>query len=290
MLTARAALAAVTGPDGRIYAIGGNNTTRGGLTTLEVYTPDGNIWVSAASMPVSLYGLAAALGADGRIYAIGGSNAAGHNVGTVEAYSPDTNRWALVASMPTGRGGLAAVAGPGGRIFAIGGFTGNGSAIAPLNTVEAYSPSTNSWATMASMPTGRGGVAAALGRDGRIYVMGGLSGSADNLSVLATTEVYTPATNTWAAVAPMPTARYALAAATGPDGRIYAIGGSGLSGPLSTVEVYTPSTNSWSTVASMSTARDALAATTGAKEQIYVIGGDSGSIGGLASVAVFETG
>jgi len=35
---------------------------------------------------------------------------------------------------------------------------------------------------------------------------------------------------TWTAVAPMPTARFGLAATTGPDGRIYAIGGNGGNG------------------------------------------------------------
>ncbi|MBJ7607865.1 MAG: hypothetical protein JF887_00325, partial [Candidatus Dormibacteraeota bacterium] len=48
---------------------------------------------------------------------------------------------------------------------------------------------------------------------------------------------YTPSTNSWATVAPMPTARGFLAAATGPDGRIYAIGGY-KGGYLTTVEAY----------------------------------------------------
>ncbi len=47
--------------------------------------------------------------------------------------------------------------------------------------------------------------------------------------------------NTWATVAPMPIARYLLAAATGTDGRIYAIGGYNGSAYLDTVEAYTPS-------------------------------------------------
>jgi hypothetical protein len=41
----------------------------------------------------------------------------------------------------------------------------------------------------------------------------------------ASVEVYTPSTNEWTPVAPMPTARHAFAAVTGPDGRICAIGG-----------------------------------------------------------------
>jgi Kelch motif len=52
-------------------------------------------------------------------------------------------------------------------------------------------------------------------------------------------------------LAPMPTARGALAAVTGPDGKIYAIGGQDSTGPIvpGKVEAYDPATNSWSTEA-----------------------------------------
>jgi hypothetical protein len=62
------------------------------------------------------------------------------------------------------------------------------------------------------------------------------------------------ATNSWAASAPMAAGRNYLAAAAGPDGRIYAIGGNtGVGGtcgcasgtpPTGTTQAYTPTTNS----------------------------------------------
>jgi serine/threonine protein kinase/N-acetylneuraminic acid mutarotase len=81
---------------------------------------------------------------------------------------------------------------------------------------------------------------------------------------------------TWKSLANMPTARILLAAVTGPDGRIYAIGGENASGRLDTVEVYDPHTDKWSTVASMPTARNHLAATMGPDHLIYAIGGVGG--------------
>jgi N-acetylneuraminic acid mutarotase len=81
---------------------------------------------------------------------------------------------------------------------------------------------------------------------------------------------------TWKSLANMPTARSLLATVTGPDGRIYAIGGEDASGRLNTVEVYDPSTDKWSTVASMPTARNHLAATMGPNNLIYAIGGVGG--------------
>ena len=62
-------------------------------------------------------------------------------------------------------------------------------------------------------------------------------------TLLTTHEVYEPANDAWSKAAPLPTARGTLAAATGPDGLIYAIGGgnpnSPNSGSLATVEAYT---------------------------------------------------
>jgi serine/threonine-protein kinase len=90
-----------------------------------------------------------------------------------------------------------------------------------------------------------------------------------------------PLPTTWRSLASMPTARSLLAAVTGPDGRIYAIGGENASGRLGTVEVYDPSTNKWTTVAPMPTARNHLAATMGPDNLIYAIGGVSVAVHGL---------
>jgi Kelch motif len=93
--------------------------------------------------------------------------------------------------------------------------------------------------------------------------------------------------NTWTTVAPMPTARYNLAAATGPDGRVYALGGDNGGSFLNTVEAYTPATNSWATMAPMPTVRESLAAATGPDGRIYAIGGDNG--GGFLNTVVAYT-
>jgi hypothetical protein len=190
--------------------------------------------------------------------------------------------------MPTARNDLAAATGHDGRIYAIGGNTTNGTV---LNTVEAYTPGSNSWAAVAPMPTARNDLAAATGPDGRIYAIGGWDGenTADVDSYLTTVEAYTPGTNSWATVAPMPTARYFLAAATRPDGRIYAIGGY-KNAELTTVEAYTPGTNSWATVAPMPTARYGLAAATGPNGRIYAIGGYHDGSGYVNTVEAYDTG
>jgi N-acetylneuraminic acid mutarotase len=57
--------------NGKIYAIGGYNSTSTYLATTEEYNPVSNTWTTKPDMPTARYGLAAAE-AMGRIYAVGG--------------------------------------------------------------------------------------------------------------------------------------------------------------------------------------------------------------------------
>jgi N-acetylneuraminic acid mutarotase len=89
----------------------------------------------------------------------------------------------------------------------------------------------------------------------------------------------------WTSMAPMPTARFLLAAAT-VNGKIYAIGGAdGSINYLNTVEVFDPASNNWSAAPAMPTARAGLAAVA-LNGKIYAIGGFNGS--SLDSVEVFD--
>jgi N-acetylneuraminic acid mutarotase len=141
--------------------------------------------------------------------------------------------------MLTVQDGLAASLGDDGRIYAIGGWDSGQQT--QINTVEAYDPSTQTWAMVQSMPSLRQSlVAAASGST--IYAIGGVYGST---IVLANVEEYSLSANTWAIGPSMPTPRFQAAATAGPGGRIYVFGGSYyISGTsytiLSTVEAFTP--------------------------------------------------
>jgi N-acetylneuraminic acid mutarotase len=72
MPTARDSFAAAA-VNGRIYAIGGDNSEPGYLAVNEEYDPVANSWSTKAAMPTARPELAAAA-VNGRIYAIGGQH------------------------------------------------------------------------------------------------------------------------------------------------------------------------------------------------------------------------
>jgi IPT/TIG domain/Kelch motif len=269
---------------GLIYAVEGNNST-GTLNTAEVYHPTTHSWSAIASMSTARWILAAAKGGDGRVYAIGGTGNGGA-LSSVEAYRPSTNSWSSVASLPRPTFGMAAATGPNGRIYVLGGYdtsVGGGT-----SSVEIYDPISNSWAQGPYMSTPRYGPAATTGLDGRIYVLGGNT-SGIHSSGLNTAEVYTPKTNSWSSLPPMSTARSYLAAATGPDGRIYAIGGddnSYVANILASVEAYDPIQNVWQPVAAMPGRRSTAGASVGPFGGINVVGGSDGA-NALSSVVSY---
>jgi N-acetylneuraminic acid mutarotase len=260
MSTPRAQLAAATGPDGRIYAIGGYNQF-GDLGTVEAYDPLTDTWTLVAPVRFEATaggspwrrGHAAATSPDGRIYAMGGFSGSypppsrANGIASVEAYDPSSNAWSFVADIPhfgVGRYLLAAATGPDGRIYGIGGAVTDASGDQLLyRTVEAYDSSTDTWSSVAPLPTARFDLAAATGPDGKVYAIAGNSQTPEGLYVASDfIDAYDWSTDSWTSCSCLPTSlRSGIAAATGPDGRIYVIGGRDYSGnAVDTVEAYAP--------------------------------------------------
>jgi N-acetylneuraminic acid mutarotase len=120
--TPRTGLAAVTGRDGLIYAIGGANATTGLLKTVEVF--DGNLWKPGPSLPVASYCLAAAVSRRGLIYAIGGIDTGFNVLSAVYGYDPAHPGQGCVPQHPllTPQALLAADTGPDAIVLRVGGW------------------------------------------------------------------------------------------------------------------------------------------------------------------------
>ncbi|HNS50556.1 MAG TPA: hypothetical protein PKO09_05170 [Anaerolineae bacterium] len=167
--------------------------------------------------------------------------------------------WFSRRSMPTGRERFA-MAGLSGVVYAMGGWWEQ----APVLSVAAYDPATDTWSSRASMPGAQHYSSAAAVADGKIYAMGGCCPTWDVVA-------YDPATDTWATRTHMPGPIQNLAAAEA-GGIIYTVGGLAFDVVLEYVFAYDPVADSWSQAPSMSTARHSLAAAA-VGGLIYAIGG-----------------
>jgi hypothetical protein len=157
----------------------------------------------------------------------------------------------------------------GGKIHSIGGQASGGGV---TGNHFRYDPATNSWTTLASLPTARTGVTAAY-YNGKIHVFGGsqnVAGTAEvathdvydvatgawttaapmsvargYMRAVALNEAYDPATDTWTAKAPLPAPLYYFGGGVD-DGKIYALGGvrSG-TGYLAEALQYDGALNAW---------------------------------------------
>ncbi len=207
--TTRSQGATATGPDGKMYLVGGmgfplpdtpgeRRSTPGQrslLDGLDIYDPETNTWKRGAPMKIARQSLAAAFGKDGKLYVFGGCGCRGSGtmykvgdeaerqaaraevqaqqraVGETEVYDPGTDTWSMAAPMPTPRMLFAAATGADGKIYTIGGQTSwGGLAVA---VVQVYDPATNRWQHGPSLRRGRVGHAAAVTGDGTIWVLGG---------------------------------------------------------------------------------------------------------------------
>ncbi|HEV2237104.1 MAG TPA: kelch repeat-containing protein, partial [Ktedonobacterales bacterium] len=196
-------LAAVAGPDGRIYAMGGTSGPALALNTVYAYDPQANTWQSVAPMLTQRSNFAAAV-SSGRIYAIGGVQCAcPPDSAAVEAYTPATNSWQAVAPLALPRTRDAAATGSDGRIYVLGGFSPSAGSLS--KSVEVYDPGRNAWSAATGLPTPRWGLAAAIAPDGRVIAFGGAAeGASGAFQETSVVESYNPSSNTWATLAPLP--------------------------------------------------------------------------------------
>ena len=143
MSVRRDELAAVVGPDNRVYAIGGygGSANASCLNSVERYDPTTNKWETIASMTQGRRALAAVAMPDG-IYAIGGYNGKDY-IRSMEKYCIETNTWEHVANLASSKCTMSAVVSPDYKnIYVIGGFNG-----AQLNEIEVYCTQTKKFST-----------------------------------------------------------------------------------------------------------------------------------------------
>jgi N-acetylneuraminic acid mutarotase len=169
----------------------------------------------------------------------------------------------------------------------------NPSSSARESTAASASPVVQvpaSWTATGSLLEARSNHSATSLLDGRVLVAGG--GGSGQIGLLATAELYDPASGSWTATGNMNGVRILHTATRLADGKVLVAGGADSISEtsvnaLATAELYDPATGSWTATGPMIEARAHHTATLLADGKVLVAGG-SGSAAGTDSLATAE--
>ena len=194
------------------------------------------------------------------------------SLASAELYDPASNTWSPAASMSTARDGHTATLLASGQVLVAGGCDGISGTPGQRRAVRPGQQHLVAGGEHEHRPRRPHGHPAALGQGagGR-----GREPGSEPASVLASAELYDPASNTWSPAASMSTARERHTATLLPSGQVLVAGGENQHGghALASAELYDPASNTWSPAGSMSTARRLTSATLLPSGQVLVAGG-----------------
>ncbi len=159
-LSSRRGGAGVVEVGGKIHVFGGRPRDPTPLDIHEVYDPATNQWTKKAPMPAARDHMGIAV-IDGKIHIVGGrTGGQTDNLHDHDVYDPATDKWTKAAPMPTARSGGASVYYHGLLLF-VGGECkkrdpnarfGGGE---DFDENEGYDPKTNTWISLAKLPSAR---------------------------------------------------------------------------------------------------------------------------------------
>jgi hypothetical protein len=253
-----------------VLVVGGWEKGKGGIASVNCYFPSLNKWCLLRNMNIARYRHGIAVHGH-VVYAVGGSLEADDScIECLDLNQPGLP-WQRLLPMCSGHIGVA-ITFLKDYLYVSGGFCGK-----TLNTVQRYSPVTNTWEPVSPMMQAREGHCL-IACGSFVYAIGGCCGQ-DNSEVLKGVERYDPPLDSWFPVMPMKTQRYG-ACGVELNQKIYVFGGQlnvYTEGPtiqtnFRTCEVYCPRLNQWNIIAELNIARLRSCATA-VGHRIYVFGG-----------------
>lgn len=224
---------------------------------------------------------------DGRVLVTEGCGTA------AELYDLATGSFSPTGSLSVARGGKTATRLSDGRVLFTGGYNCAAAGKDGIwASAEIYDPASGAFSPTGAMRAPRENHTATLLADGRVLIAGGVSGqpasaaggailasiqTADSAaSVLATAEIFDPATGTFSRTGSMTTFRDHHTATLLQDGRVLVTGGGGEGYASSTsAELFDPTTGTFHRTGSMKTGRWLHTATLLQDGRVLVLGGRS---------------
>lgn len=266
--------------NGKVLVVGGSTDTAGNtpLATAELYDPAVGTWSNVGSLNTEArHSHIAVKLSNGKVLIAGGRNSTTPtHYSSAEVYDPSTTTWTATGSLAQVRSDHAAGLLSDGKVIVAGGCTNNYcNNNANGKKVEIYDPSAGTWSTAASMNVNRRRYRLEVLSSGNVLVFGGVGLD----GILASTEVYNVAGNTWDSRNSLGTTR-----ASSPksvllqDGRVLSTGGCvDNEMQLDSGRIFDPSTGVWSLTGAMPAERCNHSAVVLANGTVLTAGGDAGS-------------
>ncbi|MFE7213721.1 kelch repeat-containing protein [Streptomyces sp. NPDC001698] len=176
--------------DGKLYVFGGWGASGPGtIAKTEIYDPASGTWTTGANNPRPYAGAGVSV-LGGKIYLVGGCGGDGCGKSDVQVYDPVADAWSSAHAYPepTSWLGCAGID----KLYHAGG-TG---ATASSKHTYAYDPSSNSWSSVADLPTALWAMGSTAA-NGQLLVSGGV---ANDTAITNQGFTYDPNTDAWTAL------------------------------------------------------------------------------------------
>jgi hypothetical protein len=290
MTVARDGHTATLLPNGKVLIAGGVTPAREAdssdayLQSAELYDPVAGTFAATGSMSAGRWGHTATLLSSGKVLVVGGGQRL--VFASAELYDPEAGTFAQAGTLISGRESHTATLLPSGKVLIAGGQNELGK----LASAELYDPRAGTFTATGSMAVARySHLAVALG-NGKVLIAGGVGGNPSDL-VVASAELYDPATGRFTATGSMTAARYGDTATSLPSGKVL-IGGGDDGGPyLASAELYDSAAGAFAATGSMTVGRWSHAAALLLNGTVLFAGGESGTSLGvvLARAELYAT-
>lgn len=218
----RAAHTATALPDGRVLVAGGfieKGTSKGA----EVYLPRTGRFAPLPPMVTTRHSHTATPLPDGKVLIAGGYGEGSVTLAAAELFDPEKNSFTPTGSLLAARADHIALPLTNGKVLIAGGL---GPGWTFLASAEVYDPVTGRFSPTGRMTMPRESHAAVRLPDGRAFIVGGHNGQRRNLTLLASAEIFDPATGAFTPAGAMRIRRHKHDAVLLPSGQVLITGGS----------------------------------------------------------------
>ncbi|HKP03894.1 MAG TPA: kelch repeat-containing protein [Chthoniobacterales bacterium] len=264
--------------NGKVLVAGGIGVDEDDLTSAVLYDPATGIWTTTGSLSGARSQHTATLLPNGKVLVAGGIHygsgyGGGSTLWTAELYDPASGTWTSTDRLATGRFLHTAELLPNGKVLVAGGLE-EGINLNTLASAELFDPASGTWTATGSLATGRFSHTATLLPDGRLLVAGGEHFFQSGQNILASAELYDPASGTWTTTGSMANARITHRASLLANGKVLVVGGYKQGGILlNSAELYNPATGTWTATGPLGVARPFFTATLLSNGKVLVAGG-----------------